>query len=274
MILLFYYQNTYKVYKFMYEIEIWNNGKNKIPIIVSIPHSGTYIPQTMKEKLVDNLIFANMDWYLPNLYSFLKDLEITTIVNNVSRYVIDPNRKITDSINTSYLDNYVYTKTTFNNPMYNTDLEDEEIRDRITKYYAPYHQTLENLINDKLSYFNKIYLIDLHSFGKDIDANIVLGNINGQTLSKELTMSIKNTLEKLDFIVSLNNPYSGGYITKKYANNKVETLQLELSYKKYIDNRTFRNEEFPRINKTLFTETQEKLKYFFEKMIHTIEENF
>lgn len=258
----------------MYEIEIWNNGKNKIPIIVSIPHSGTYIPQTMKEKLVDNLIFANMDWYLPNLYSFLKDLEITTIVNNVSRYVIDPNRKITDSINTSYLYNYIYIKTTFNNPMYNTDLEDEEIRDRITKYYAPYQQTLENLINDKLSYFNKIYLIDLHSFGKDIDANIVLGNINGQTLSKELTMSVKNTLEKLDFIVSLNNPYSGGYITKKYANNKVETLQLELSYKKYIDNRTFRNEEFPRINKTLFTETQEKLKYFFEKMIHTIEENF
>ena len=83
-----------------------------------------------------------MDWYLPNLYSFLKDLEITTIVNNVSRYVIDPNRKITDSINTSYLDNYVYTKTTFNNPMYNTDLEDEEIRDRITKYYAPSTTTI------------------------------------------------------------------------------------------------------------------------------------
>lgn len=47
-------------------------------------------------------------------------------------------------------------------------------------------------------------------------------------------MSIKNTLEKLDFIVSLNNPYSGGYITKKYANNKVETLQLELSLQKNI----------------------------------------
>lgn len=67
-------------------------------------------------------------WYLPNLYSFLKYLEITTIVNNVSRYVIDPN-------------------------------------------------------NDKLSCFNKIYLIDLHSFGKDIDTNIVLGNRNGQTLN-------------------------------------------------------------------------------------------
>lgn len=150
-------------------------------------------------------------WYLPNLYSFLKYLEITTIVNNVSRYVIDPN-------------------------------------------------------NDKLSCFNKIYLIDLHSFGKDIDTNIVLGNRNGQTLNKEFTMSIKNTSEKLDFIVSLNNPYSGGYITRKYANNKVETLQLELSYKKYIDDKTFGNEEFPKINKTLFTKTQEKLKCFFESL--------
>lgn len=167
----------------MNQIEIWNNGKNAIPLIVSIPHSGTYIPQTMQEKLVDNVILANMDWYLPNLYSFLKDLEITTIVNNVSRYVIDLNREITDSINTSYVDNYVYTKTTFNNPMYKTDLEDEEVRDRITKYYTPYHQTLEKLINDKLSNFNKIYLIDLHSFGKDIDTNIVLGNRNGQTLN-------------------------------------------------------------------------------------------
>ena len=76
----------------MDKIEIWNNSKNITPIIVSIPHSGTYIPQNMKNKLIDNVVLANMDWYLPDLYSFLKDLEITTIINNVSRYVIDPNR--------------------------------------------------------------------------------------------------------------------------------------------------------------------------------------
>ena len=33
----------------MNKIEIWNAGKNKIPIIVSMPHSGTHIPQTMKD---------------------------------------------------------------------------------------------------------------------------------------------------------------------------------------------------------------------------------
>lgn len=68
----------------MKQFEIWNNYKNKIPIIISIPHSGTYIPQIMKNKLIDNVILANMDWYLPSLYSFLKDLEITTIFNKAS----------------------------------------------------------------------------------------------------------------------------------------------------------------------------------------------
>lgn len=254
----------------MKQIEIWNNSKNTIPLIVSIPHSGTYIPQTMQEELVDNVVFANMDWYLPNLYSFLKDLEITTIINNVSRYVIDPNREITDCDNTSYTHNYVYTKTTFNNRMYKKDLENNEISNRIAQYYTPYHETLEKLINDKLSHFNKIYLIDLHSFGTDIDENIVLGNRNGHTLNKKFTMFIKNALEKFDFKVGLNNPYSGGYIIRRHANNKVEALQLELSYKNYIDNRTFTNEEFPQINKTLFIETQEKLKSFFEKMINNL----
>lgn len=255
----------------MDKIEIWNNSKNITPIIVSIPHSGTYIPQTMKNKLIDNVILANMDWYLPNLYSFLKDLEITTIINNVSRYVIDPNREIANNINiSSYVDNYIYTKTTFNNPMYHAELEDKEINTRIEKYYTPYLQTLQKLINDKLSHFNKIYLIDLHSFGKAIDEDIILGNKNGKTFNKELTLLIKNTLESLNFKVGLNNPYSGGYIIKKYANNKVETIQFELNYKKYIDNRIFVNEEFPKINKKLFIETQKNLRNFFVKMIKII----
>jgi len=205
----------------MNQIEIWNNNRNIMPLIVSIPHSGTYIPQTIHDKLVDNIVLANIDWYLPKLYSFLKNLGITTIINNVSRYVIDPNREISDCHDISYIYTPVYTKTTFGNHMYNKDLEDKEISNRITKYYTPYHQALENF----------------------------------------------------DFKVSLNNPYSGGYITRKYANNKVETLQLELSYKSYIDNRVFVNEEFPQIDKTLFIETQEKLKCFFKEILDFLSKN-
>ena len=144
----------------MNNITIWNNDKNEIPIIVSIPHSGTYIPRIMKKNLISNVVLANMDWYLPSLYSFLKDLKITTIINNVSRYVIDVNRELFNNSNDSYVHNYIYTKTTFNIPMYKEKLKDEEIKSRILKYYTPYHITLKKLLDDKLSNFNKVFLID------------------------------------------------------------------------------------------------------------------
>lgn len=42
----------------MNNIEIWNEKDSKIPIIISIPHSGTYIPKTMKENLLENVVLA------------------------------------------------------------------------------------------------------------------------------------------------------------------------------------------------------------------------
>lgn len=45
--------------------------------------------------------------------------------------------------------------------MYYTDLEDEEIRNRITKYYAPYHQALEKLdfIDSLLIFIYRLYML-------------------------------------------------------------------------------------------------------------------
>lgn len=251
-------------------IEIWNKNNNKIPIIVSIPHSGTYLPITMKKNLVDNVVLSNMDWYLSELYLFLKDLGITTLVNNVSRYVIDTNREMNDFENDSYIKNYIYTKTTFNNKIYKKILDNKEINYRIKEYYNPYHDFIADLINDKLTKFNKVYLIDLHSFGKNLEEDIVLGNRNYQTASYEFTDLIETLLKRRGFKIILNKPYNGGYIVKKYANKNVETVQIELSYKKYIEDRIFLNEDYPKIDKSLFIETQEKLKNFFKELIEEL----
>lgn len=254
----------------MENIEIWNKNKNILPIVVSIPHSGTYLPKSMKEKLIDNIILSNMDWYLPKLYSFLKDIEITTVVNNISRYVIDPNRKIENNESSSYIKSYIYTKTTFNCKMYKQLLDSKEINYRIQNYYNLYHEAITNTLNNKLTSFDKVYLLDLHSFGKDIEENIVLGNDNGKTANYNFTTLVKNTLENCGFKTILNKPYSGGYIIKKYATDFIETIQIELSYKKYIDDRKFDNEEFPIVNKELFKNTQENLKNFFKEIIDKI----
>lgn len=249
-------------------MEIWNEENNSLPIIVSIPHSGTFIPKEIKKELQENIILPNMDWYLESLYSFLNELGITTIINSTSRYVIDVNRKIEDSKVNSYSKNYVYFKTTFDEEMYKELPTQKEILERIDKYYIPYHQKLKALIEEKEKHFDKVYLIDLHSFGRDLKVDIVLGNNNGKTTSDSFFLTIQNILEKIGFQVSSNTPYSGGYIIREYRDKKVETIQIELNYQKYIDKRIFEKEEFPSINQSLFLETKKQLKEFFMDLIN------
>lgn len=65
---------------------IYNIEDNIYPVVISIPHSGMGITPDMEEKLVDDIILPNMDWYLPELYSFLPDMGFIVIINHVSRY--------------------------------------------------------------------------------------------------------------------------------------------------------------------------------------------
>lgn len=249
-------------------IEVWNEYNHNFPIVVSIPHSGTFIPDRMKEKLCENVLLPNMDWYLEKLYSFLKDLGITTIINNTSRYVIDVNRKIEEKKTDSYSENYVYLKTTFNDNMYKSLPTETEIQDRIKLYYNPYHQKLNDLIKEKEKQFKKFFLIDLHSFGRDLKVDIVLGNKTGESSSNSFFLNIQRMLESIGFQIALNTPYSGGYIIKEYSSNTVETVQIELNYQKYIDQKNFGKEELPNINEPLFLETQGMLKIFFIQLIN------
>lgn len=246
-------------------IETLNLTRHELPVVISIPHSGEYITENMQENLLENVILSNMDWYLPKLYSFLDDLGFTTIINNISRYVIDVNRNIDDNNDNSYKNMLIYNKTTFEKEMYKKQPDLNEVNDRIKNFYILYHQTINNAINEKLKYFDKVYLIDLHSFGKNVSADIVLGNDKGKTTTNYFIELIGELLEKEGFKIKNNTPYSGGYITKHYGNviENCEALQIELCYQTYIDKREFVNEEFPNINEELFIDAQKKVKNFF-----------
>ena len=253
-------------------VKVINSNIHKLPLIISIPHSGLYLTNEMNQNLKEKTILANMDWYLPELYSFLEQLEFTIIINNISRYVVDPNRNV-DNINTDeYSKSLIYTNTTFNKEMYNTDLSQEEISNRIDNFYLPYHKTLENEILKKSEYFNKVYLIDLHSFGKPIEADIVLGNDNGKTMNDALSNHIQKLFVNNGFRVAVNNPYSGGYITKHYGdkNKQCESLQIEISYQSYIDKRDFNEEEQPTINNDVMETCKKKLRKIFSEISKTI----
>lgn len=229
-----YKNNTRKIIQNQSPYNLYNETIHKYPIVVSIPHSGVLITQDMAENLRENIILPNMDWYIPKLYSFLKNLNVTVIINNMSRYVIDPNRNPNMNKGNSYLNNVIYETTTFGFPMYKKPLDNKIKETRKVKYYIPYHNELTKLLYEKKKYFEKVYLIDLHSYGMDTGSDVVIGNCFDKSCSYKFRIFIKNLLEKQNLIVNENTPFSGGYITQNYGNIKnIEAIQIELCYRFY-----------------------------------------
>ncbi len=250
---------------------IYNQDQHLYPIVVSMPHSGTWLTQKMKDQLIKDVILPNNDWYIPQVYHFLKAMKITVIENHISRYVIDPNRSLQDCLNDSYKTNLIYTHTTLDDPMYLHPLSQDEIEQRINLYYQPYHQAIKDALSEKKKYFDHVYLIDLHSFGADLGCDIILGNRRQTTMNKTLFNFVHQELEKQGLKVIDNEPFQGGYITQSHASQSVETLQIEMRYKSYIADRYFGKEEFPEIDQELMQQTSLKLQHFFNSFIQYIQ---
>jgi len=68
------------------------------PLLVSIPHSGTHIPEkiaaTMTKEALGN---PDADYFLDRLYVFLRTLKVPSLFASHSRYVVDLNRPPDDT---------------------------------------------------------------------------------------------------------------------------------------------------------------------------------
>ncbi|WP_125590818.1 N-formylglutamate amidohydrolase [Companilactobacillus jidongensis] len=252
--------------------DCFNPDSNEYPVIFSLPHSGTIIPDNIKPLLRKDVKLPNTDWFLKELYDFIPKLGFTTLQNNINRYVADPNRKNFDiSENGDYRHNVIYQQNTFGHPLYYEPLDKQQIDQRISEYYQPYHDKLQQLIDNKLKQFDEIYLIDLHSFayypGFEMmsPADFVVGNDYDNTSSEHIKNWLTNELIKKHYTVSDNFPFTGGHITKHYgSNDNVHTLQVEARYNIYIDKRDFDEEELTTYNTELFNNAQENLKRITE----------
>lgn len=259
--------------------EIINANHHELPLIVSMPHSGTWLPATMQAALVPDIILANVDWFLPDLYRFIPDSGITTLINHVHRYVADPNRSVHSLADGSYEQTAVYQRNTFGRPLYTQPLTQDTIQTRMRDYYFPYRHALQALIEAKLTYFDRILVLDMHSFGayphdhETPPADVVLGNRRDQTISPALRQFLTTSMRQQGFTVADNHPFAGGAITRDFANDRVATLQIELHYSSYIARRTFGEEELTAPDATVFATTQTKMKVIIEQLVADIKDN-
>ena len=69
-------------------------GVIKVPIILSVPHSGTEFPKELQGNYIASKMTQpdDTDWFVHQLYDFAVEYGITIIHAKYSRWVIDLNR--------------------------------------------------------------------------------------------------------------------------------------------------------------------------------------
>ncbi len=158
-------------------------------------------------------------------------------------------------------------------PIYNHRLSIDDANERLQGFYFPYHDKLKSLIKQTEASFKKVILLDCHSMplssvnlaSKKNPVEVVLGDCFGRSCEHKIVVELKTLLTEVGFKVSLNSPFSGGFITKNYASppNNIHVLQIEILRSLYShEKQQIKNSEFAKIQKRLIDVIEEFIKRF------------
>ena len=223
--------------------------QGQLPLLISIPHLGTHIPQTLAapmtpeaERLVDT------DWHLDRLYEFAATMGASVIQARYSRYVIDLNRPPTgESLYPGQTTTGLCPTETFRGePLYLPGSEPDvaEIARRREVYWQPYHDALATELNRLRQLHGQVLLWDAHSIasvlprlfeGKLPDLNF--GTAGGASCDAAVLQAALQCLGGEPFTQVVNGRFKGGYITRRYGqpSQGAHAIQLELCQCLYMN---------------------------------------
>lgn len=239
------------------------------PLLLSIPHLGTYIPPELAARMVPQAQEVHdTDWHLDQLYGFARDLGASILMATHSRYVIDLNRS---PDGTSL---YPGQNVTGLCPLDSFDRaplylpgqapDEAEVHRRTATCWRPYHDQLERELARLTTEHGRAVLWDAHSIrsvvprffeGRLPDLN--LGTADGASCAPQLANHLLELARSAPGCTAvLNGRFKGGYITRHYGRPAVgvHAVQLELAQLTYMDEQmpfAFRPERASRIQPVL-----------------------
>lgn len=250
----------------------------KVPVIISVPHSGVDFPEELKPQYRAEMMTQpdDTDWYVHDLYDFASELGITVIHARYSRWVIDLNRD--PESKPLYDDGRIITGLTpstdfFGNEIYSDEKfipNEAETGRRLKNYYQPYYQKIESLLEERISEFGQALLWDAHSIrryvptiSKEFFPDLILGDNDEKSAGKEIINLALNGLLAGKYQVSHNAPFKGGHITRHFGKpeKQVHALQLEMAKIHYM------NDDELTFNKERANEVRQVLRPIFEQLI-------
>lgn len=217
------------------------------PLIVSIPHAGTDVPDDIAGALQSlPLARHDADYHVDRLYAFAADMGATIVRTAISRTVIDVNRDPSGAslypgqTTTGLCPTACFDGASLYKPGHAPD--EAEIGRRRMRYFDPYHAALSAEIERLRRSHSAVVLYDAHSILSRItrlfDGELPqfnIGSFGGLSCSVDLTAAVESACEGYSYIV--NGRFKGGWITRHYGNpaNRVHAIQMELAMRGYLD---------------------------------------
>ena len=258
-------------------------------VVFNSPHSGSIYTKKFTQLTYLSLqkLRSSEDLFVDQLFSPVVDLGSLMLSATFPRSFIDLNRDCKE-LDPLLIEDLTAYKDTLKvsaglgviprvvadqTPIYKHRLSVDDATERLQEFYYPYHAKLTSLIKQTRDSFKKVILLDCHSMpysaitiAKNRDpVEIVLGDCFGRSCEPEIVMELKNLLTEVGFKVSLNKPFSGGFITRNYANppNNIYVIQIEILRSLYsFEKQQTKNSEFPAIQNRLLGAIEQFIKRF------------
>ncbi len=235
----------------------------RVPFLFNSPHSGRIYPESfLAESCLDNFtIRISEDCFVDLLFNKVVKLGASLMAANFPRSFLDVNREryeLDPEMFFEPLPEFIPKPSTrvlaglgtipkvvaANVNIYSGRIHLDEAFRRIEALYVPYHQHLEDKLYAMRDRFGFAVLIDCHSmpgklkfFNGGEQPDFILGDQYGHSCANAFVEYAAERLLQKGYNVSLNRPYSGGFITAHYGrpSENIHSLQIEINRSLYLD---------------------------------------
>ncbi len=250
------------------------------PVVFDSPHSGSLYPEDFDHALPRAWVHRTADAFVHELYGEAPALGATLVHALFPRAYIDPNRA-PDDIDESLLAGPwpervnpgpkvalgigLIAKREPGGLMYDRKLSVQEVRHRLDNYYWPYHRELEHQLNARRGEWGAVWHVNCHSMyavSTDVSPegagvarpDFCIGDRDGSTCDGAFTELVVETLRAMGYRVTVNDPYKGVELIRRYSDPASErhSLQIEVNRALYMDQeRVERNGGFATLQENL-----------------------
>jgi N-formylglutamate deformylase len=242
------------------------------PLVLDSPHSGTLYPPDFGFACDALALRRAEDTHVEKLYGFASQLGCAWIEAHFPRSYLDANRNLTE-VDPDMFDGpwphpvelndaavlskrrlgkgLIWRATDDGEPLYSRKLTVQEVQQRIDLCWQPYHAAVKAAIDAAHARHGYSLHINCHSMPEVAGSHatdfpgvkhpdFVLGNRDHSTSGEAVLLFIQDQLCKQGYSVSLNHPYKGVELVRRYGDpaNHRHSVQIEINRGLYMNEKT------------------------------------